>query len=482
MVYLGKKKREIVISPIGYSAESVTGSCNIIEYEDTMIACECGGVQEGHTILDNYNMNKRMISKIKAKELDYIFINHNHYDHIANICSLYAIGCTAKIIAPKGSSRILKEMWLDSCKINAKDCEYLQRKTGRTYEPFYTYEDIMRTIDNIYEYESNEIIELDDKLSFRYINAGHIMLSKQLELFIKINNHVNKILITSDLGNITTQDKRVFVEKFEPVVKANLAIVESTYGLRSKRNGKKDFNKDLEKIKTVIEQYCVDNGRRVLIPTFSLDKTPIVLWYLYEMFGKDESFKIPIIVDSPLAIRLLKCYGEILQGEQKEMFDEMMEWKNIQLVVEHEDSARLLNEKGGKVIVSSGGMCQSGRSVAWAQSIIPCSNDIIIFCGYCGIDTLGWKIKNSKFQKTITINNKVLKNRCQVIDLHSFSSHMQHEDLVNYYKSIQADRIYLIHGDKQARLELKEDLEEELRKMCKSTKVGIVTKDMRISL
>ena len=479
---LGKKKKEITISPIGYSAESVTGSCNIIEYEDTMIAVECGGIQEGHTILDNYNMNKRMIGKIKAKDLDYIFIEHLHYDHISNICSLFAIGCTAKIIAPKGSSLILKEMWLDSCKINTKDCEYLQRKTGRTYEPFYTYDDIMRTLDNITEYESNEIIELDDKLSFRYTNAGHIMLSKQLELFIKINNHVNKILVTSDLGNITTQDKRVFVENFEPVVKANIAIVESTYGLRSKRNGKKDFNKDLEKIKTVIEQYCVDRNRRCLIPTFSLDKTAIVLWYLYEMFGKDESFKVPIIVDSPLAIRLLNCYGQILKDEQKDMFEEMMSWNNIVLVAEHEESTRLIAEKGAKVVVSSGGMLQSGRSVAWAQSIIPCSNDIIIFCGYCGIDTLGWKIKNAKQQKTITINNKVLKNRCQVIDLHSFSSHMQHDDLVNYYKSIQSDRIYLIHGDLQARIELKSHLEEELSKMCKSTKVGIITKDMRISL
>lgn len=477
-----KKKREITISPIGYSSESVTGSCNIIEYGETMLAIEFGGCQEGHTILENYNMNKRMIGKVKVKELDYIFINHLHYDHIGQMPSLYSIGCQAKIIAPKGSSPILKEMWLDSCKINTKDCEYLQRKTGRTYEPFYTYDDIVRTLDNIMEYKSNEIIELDDKLSFRYVNAGHIMLSKQLELFIKINNHINKILITSDLGNITTQNKRVFVENFEPVVKANLAIVESTYGLRSKRNSKKDFDKDLEKIKSVIEQYCVDSNNRVLIPTFSLDKTPIVLWYLYEMFGKDEKFKVPIIVDSPLAIRLLNCYREVLQGEQKDMFDEMMEWKNIKITTEHEDSTRLIAEKGSKIIVSSGGMLQSGRSVAWAQSIIPCSNDIIIFCGYCGIGTLGWKIKNSKQQKTITINNKVLRNRCQMIDLHSFSSHMQHDDLVNYYKSIQADRIYLIHGDKQARIELKEDLENELRKMCKSTKVGIVTKDMRISL
>lgn len=482
---MGKKKREITITPVGFSAQSVTGSCNIVEYLDTMFAVELGGIQEGHTVLANYNMNKQMLSEIKRKELQYVFVCHMHYDHIGMIPAVYAKGGTAKIIAPKGSTSILKEMWMDSVHIMERDCEALMKKSDKTYMPFYTENDVMMALSYVEEYPANEIISISDELSFRYSPAGHIMLSQQLELFITINNHTSKVLITSDLGNLVTEDKRVFVENLKRVEKANIILGESTYGLRNKRNKKKDLEKDLEKIRSVIEQFCVHSNNRVLIPTFSLDKTAVMLWYLYQMFGQDENFKVPILVDSPLAIRLLNCYSFILSDfndERSEKFEAMMSWKNIKLINEYTDSAAAMEDKNAKVILSSGGMLQSGRSVTWAQHIIPRSSDCILFAGYCGESTLGWKIKHAKEQKTITINNKVVANRCQVVELLSFSSHMQHTDLVNYYKGIVADKIYLLHGDEQARLELKEDLQEELSRMCKSTKVSIVNKSTVIRL
>lgn len=480
-----KVKREITITPVGYSAQGVTGSCSIVEYGETMLAVELGGIQEGHTVLQNYNMNKHMLSNIKAKALKYIFVCHCHYDHIGMIPAAFANGSSAMVIVPKGSSSILREMWMDSAKIMQKDCETLNKKTGKSYYPFYNEEDISVALSNIIEYAPNEIVELSDELSFRYSPAGHIMLSQQLELFIKLHNHVNKVLFTSDLGNLATEKQRIFVEDFHPVPKAAVVIGESTYGLRSKRNSKKDLQKDLEKIKTVIEQFCISNHSRVLFPTFSLDKTAVMLWYLYQLFGEDKNFHIPVIIDSPLAIRLLDCYEEILKGyddERYQRFKEMMNWKNIVLVKEYLDSAAAIEDKGAKIIISSGGMLQSGRAIAWAQSIIPRSNDCIVFAGYCGEDTFGWKLKHANAQKTITLNNKVMPNRCQVIDLMAFSSHMQHDDLVNYYKGITADKIYLLHGDEEARLELKEHLQEELQKMCKTTKVAVVNKSTVIHL
>lgn len=482
---MSKKKREITITPVGYSAQGVTGSCNIFEYQDMMFAVELGGIQEGHTVLSNYNMNKQMLSDIKFKSLEYIFVCHLHYDHIGMIPAAYAKGSSAKIIVPKGSTSILKEMWLDSVHIMQRDCESLMKKYDKTYIPFYTEEDVQIALAHIEEYASNEIFALTDELSFRYSPAGHIMLSQQLELFITINNHTSKILVTSDLGNLVTEDRRIFVENLKRVEKANIILGESTYGHRSKRNKKKDLDKDLEKIKSVIEQFCVHSNNRVLIPTFSLDKTAVMLWYLYQMFGNDKNFKVPVLVDSPLAIRLLNCYSSILKecdNERSEKFEEMMSWENIKLINEYTDSAAAMEDKNAKVIISSGGMLQSGRSVTWAQHIIPRSNDCILFAGYCGEATLGWKIKHAKEQKTITINNKVVSNRCQVVELLSFSSHMQHDDLVNYYKGIVADKIYLLHGDEEARTELKEDLHKALSNMCRSTKVSIINKSTVIRI
>lgn len=480
---MAKHKYNIKITPLGYAAQSVTGSCNLIEFDDTKFLVEFGGIQECHTPLANYRANKEQLSKIKPQELQYIFLCHNHYDHIGLVPALYASGkCNAQIVVPSGSVSILKEMWLDSAKIMERDCDYLSRKFHKEFFPFYTPRDIETALAYVQEYPILEMIHVTNTFSFRYIPSGHILLACQLELYVKNNNHTSKLLITSDLGNTITEDMKFFTDKFQAVSKATIVIGESTYGGRITKNRKKDFLKDMEKIKSTILQYCVDNRGRVLFPTFSLDRTPFMMWIIYSLFKDDREFHVPVIIDSPLAIRLLHCYSSILSGESKLKFDEMMNWNNFLFIYDYEDSAAAISDSTPKVILSSGGMLQSGRSVQWAQSIIPRSSDCIVFSGYCGEGTLGYKIKHSKEQKTVTINNKILNNKCQMAEIASMSSHMQHTELVNYYSNIHADAIYLVHGDLESRVKLKSALETELHRMCKTTKVKIANKSTEITL
>ena len=127
-------------------------------------------------------------------------------------------------------------------------------------------------------------------------------------------------------------------------------------------------------------------------------------------------------------------------------------------------------------------MLCAGRSVKWVQDILPKENDCILFVGFAGGDTLAGKIKNGREQKTININGKPYKNKCQLVDLHSYSSHMQRNDLLNYYKGINAEKIYLVHGDQQARFEFKEDLEIAISDALKTTRVIITNKGTKIKL
>ena len=287
-------------------------------------------IQGEHTVLENYKANMKYIQKIRPQELQYIIIGHVHQDHIGMIPTLYARGkCNAKIIVPKGSTSILREMWLDSSFINCRDVEVINLKNDRNYEPFYTEDVVYKTLEYIEEIDSDKIVSLSDELAIRYTDAGHILLSKQCEVYIYGGSRTRKILFSSDLGNISTQDTRVFVENFKPVTSANIAIMECTYASKERQCTKETYKKDVTKIKSVVEQYCIDNNSRVLIPSFSLDRTPYILWILYSLFGNDENFKIPILIDSPLANRLLDCYSSILDGEKKELFDEIMSWNNI---------------------------------------------------------------------------------------------------------------------------------------------------------
>lgn len=439
-------------------------------------------IQGEHTVLENYKANMKYIQKIRPQELQYIIIGHVHQDHIGMIPTLYARGkCNAKIIVPKGSTSILKEMWLDSSFINCRDVEVINLKNDRNYEPFYTEDVVYKTIEYIEEIDSDKIVSLSDELAIRYTDAGHILLSKQCEVYINGGSRTRKILFSSDLGNISTQDTRVFVENFKPVTSANIAIMECTYASKERQCTKETYKKDVTKIKSVVEQYCIDNNSRVLIPSFSLDRTPYILWILYSLFGKDENFKIPILIDSPLANRLLDCYSSILDGKKKELFDEIISWNNIKRIIQPEASKAAIADKSAKIILSSSGMLTAGRSVKWTQSILPNENDCILFMGYSGENTLAWKIKHGKDHKTININGKPYKNKAQIYDLKSFSSHMQRNEMINYYKSINCEKIYLVHSDSN-KIEFKHDLENAISDCLKSTKVVAVNSGTKISL
>ena len=440
-------------------------------------------IQDNSTILENYKENSSILNKIKSKSVEMIVIGHLHCDHVGLIPMLFARGNTqAKIIVPENSTSILKEMWCDCCYINNRDIETLNRKGDRSYTPLYTENEVEMALSRIVEIPVGDIVDIDENVSIRYTPAGHILCSCQTELYINGDSHTRKILFTSDLGNPMIENRKVFVEPFKKVTSANIVIGESTYGRRKGSMTKKDIELDQKKMKAVVEQYCVDNKNRVLIPTFSLDRMPFIIWELYQLFGKDENFKIPVLVDSPLANRLLDCYSSILTDEKKEKFDEMMSWKNIKRVINPEDSKAAISDSNPKIILASSGMLTAGRSLKWVQNILPKEEDCILFVGYAGTDTLAGKIKNCREQKTININGKPYKNKCQLVDLHSYSSHMQRKDLINYYKGINTEKIYLVHGDKQARMELKEDLEKELENCLKSTRVVIVNKGTKIKL
>lgn len=480
---MAKKKDKVVVEIIGGNAESVTGSCTKITTVQNTYLFELGMIQDGHTPLENYRLNSKLINNIKPQEITTIIIGHLHLDHIGMIPALYTRSkCNAKIIVPKHSTAILQEMWLDAAYINGRECEVMNLKGNHYYEPFYDNDVVMQTLQYVQELDSDEIISLSDELAIRYTDAGHILLSKQTEIFINGGTHTRKILMTSDLGNLATQSSRIFVEDFKPVTTANIVIGECTYSARGKEINKKTLETDKQKIKSVIEQYCVDNKHRVLIPTFSLDRMPYILWILYSLFGTDESFDIPILVDSPLANRLLDCYSNILEGDAKQCFDEMMNWKNIRRIITPEDSRAAIADKSPKVICASSGMLTAGRSVKWTQNILPNENDAILFIGFASENTLAANIKHERDHKTININGKPYKNKCQIIDLHSFSSHMQRTDLINYYKSINCEKIYLVHSNNNSKLEFKEDLEKAISDCLKSTRVVAVNKGTKINL
>lgn len=481
---MSKKKGKVTIKFIGNNATSVTGSATLISFEDRNILFEFGGIQEGRTTYDNYKLNKELVRKVKAKDIEMIIGGHfMHYDHGGNVPALVKQNANIRVITPINTKGILREMWLDSANISVRDCEELERKyPDKLFQPIYDVNDVEISLRKVEEYDVGIIHELDENVSIRYTYSGHIFGACQCEVFIKCNGRIHKILFTSDLGNIAIQNYKPFVQKFEPVYNSNIAICESTYGLNMNKTTSKSIQKDLEKIKTVIDQYCNDNNRRVLMPVFSLDKCPNVLWLIYQMFKDVPHFKTKVLVDSPLTNRLLDSYKSVLANEALEQYEGMLSWKNLVRIVDPEESKYAMEHWTNICVLSSGGMLQSGRSVRWARELLPHSNDCLILSGYCGENTLGWKIKNCSDQKTINIGGVPVKNKAQIVNVISLSSHMQHDDLVKYYSSMHTGKIYLVHGDMDAKIALSKDLKSAIANNSMSTGVCVVNKGTTITL
>ena len=472
---MAKAKNKIKISMIGTNASDVTGSMTHLQMQDYQLLLEAG-IYQGGSLKDEHNINSAKFP-FKPKDIDYLFLGHVHADHSLLTPRLIKEGFEGRIIAPKGTSKLFKIMALDSAKIMDRDIFSLNKKYDMSADPIYNADDVYNTLNYFDEYEIGEVIKLNDSISFRFVNSGHIILSAQIELILTENNHTRKILYTSDLGNSIPKN---YITPFEPVEKCNVCIGETTYAKASRNFSLKDRDTDLKKIKDVILNTCNEKKGKVLIPVFSLDRAQNLLTYIYDIFKDDESFKTLVLLDSPLSQRITECYLELLEGEQLDKLKEVLAWDNIRIVSDYKDSEAWQNGKQPCVILAASGFLKNGRSKTWAAKILPDSRSHILFVGFSNENSLATKVKNGNKQKTITIDKKSIPNRCGISDLKSFSSHMQRSELLKYYSDMNCEKVVLVHGNFKDKVEFSHDLQDEISRKNHTSKVVVANRSTAI--
>lgn len=473
-----KSKSKINIKFCGGNSWDVTGSMTYIETPNRKILLECGLWQSTGSTLENWKINSRRFD-FKPNKLDYVFSCDRHVDHIGLIPRLYSSGATCPIIAPRGSKPIAEILMRDSARIIAGDAASLSEKLGREYVPFYLDSDVDTALGYWTEYD-DEIVTLDEFVKFRFVPSGHIPFARQLELWITEGNVTKKIVYTSDLGNIHLP--KPYTEPFKSVFgqRADIVIAESTYAHEEKIANKKMRKKDLEKLRMVVEQTCVEQQRRILIPSFALARTQEILTVLYDLFSK-EDFDIPVYIDSPMAQNISRAYCDVLEGEAAEEWREVLAWKNIHFVGDYIESRELRDSGKPCIVIASSGFMVAGRSVAWCASLLPNTDDRIVTVGYAPPGSMAYTIKQGE-QKTISISGKRYANRCQITNLGSFSSHIQRDSIIKEYGKTNAEKLFLVHGDIDGRISIKPEIEAELSKNNLSTKVVVVQKNMVVNI
>lgn len=477
-----KKKKGDGIYFTGQSAIDVTGSQYLVKFGEYQCLLECGLHQSSsNDYLDSYKVNSRKF-QFNPKEIDFVFVCHAHIDHSGLIPRLVKEGFSGEIICTFKTAKIMKALLMNCAYIVQDEARVLSKRYHREYKPLFDESDVLKTMSLVHVYDEYNIVKvLNEKISFQWLKNSHCIGAAQLQLILQDEIKTKKILYTSDIGALSTNNH--YVEDTEiPKVFSDVTLMESTYG-SDKRTLEKTREFDLEHLRVAIKTTLERNGS-VVMPCFSFSRTQELLTNLYLLFKDDADFKSQVIVDSVLSCEISDIYSDILEYGYADLWEDVSSWDKVVFISDKDKSQDNIADNMPKIILSSSGFCTNGRVVNYLKKYIKDINSMIIFSGYVGDNPsyLSYRIKNYCNRSTIKINKEEIPNKADCVTLSTFSSHANHSDLIKYGSSLNTNKLVLVHGSEESKKCLSEKLKQSISKNDKTYKVVCANKDMVIHL
>ena len=449
------------------AARVVTGSNYLVEAAGKKFLVDCGLYQgqakEEEKNYDEFHFN--------IDEIDFMLLTHAHIDHSGRIPKLYKDGYRNPIITTKATKDLCEIMLPDSGHIQEMELEWKNRKRKRQgkkeFEIIYTAEDAEKSLELFKAVNYDEIIEIDENIKVRFNDAGHMLGSAIIEIWINENGKEEKIVFTGDIGNndIPLLSSPTMIET------ADYLVMESTYGNRLHiRNDKK-----AEIFLNTIYETIIKGGN-VVIPSFAVGRTQEILYELNKIKEntEDENFirkynvlmETPVYVDSPLAIsatEIFKKNEDLFDYDVKqeiERGDNPLEFPGLTFTRSAEESKSLNEDDTPKIIISASGMCDVGRIKHHLKHNIWNSRNTILFVGYQAPGTLGRKIIDGA--KKIKIFGEEIAVNAKIEYIEGYSGHADQEWLLNFIYSFmkKPSQIILVHGETDSQEVLKEKIEQ----------------------
>ena len=393
-----------------YGATSgVTGSCHILRANGKTILLDCGLIQGRREEMEK---NRRPFP-FSPNDIDAVVLSHGHIDHSGRIPLLVKQGYEGPIYTQNATADLLSILLQDSAYLQEKDAQYKNKKLKRQdkplIEPLYTIDDAINALSDVIGLRYREKKEILPGVEIRFQDAGHILGSASVEIWLNEGGKERKIVFSGDLGQYDTpilNDPAVITE-------ADHVIVESTYGNRRHR----DREETIAEIGEVIQAATNEKGN-LLIPAFSIGRSQEILYYLGKYYDEWDLDRWQVFLDSPMAIKASKVYWEYphLYDEEatrlRKQINEMPHLRNLHLTQSAEESMAINQIKSGAIIISASGMCTGGRILHHLKHNISHRGSHIMIVGYQAHGTLGgvnkgFRIKNNVMY-TYTQNRKGL--------------------------------------------------------------------------
>ena len=457
------------------AARTVTGSNFLVEAAGKKFLVDCG-MYQGKITEQLENSDPFVYS---VNEIDFMLLTHAHIDHSGRIPKLYNEGFKGPIYATKATCDLCGIMLPDSGHIQEVEIEWKNRKRMREgldpLPPLYTAEEAYDSLEIFHPVQYDEIVEVDENISVRFNDAGHMLGSAIIEIWVTEDGKTTKAVFTGDLGN----NDLPLLDSPTMISNADYLIMESTYGNRLHMRNDEKATMFLD-----IVSETLDKGGRVIIPSFAVGRTQEILYELDKLkedLGQDEEFakkyeklmNVPVYVDSPLAIsatEVFKKNTELFEEEIQEKLkrgDNPLEFRGLQFTPSAEESKALNEDHTPAIILSASGMCEVGRIKHHLKHNLWNPNSTILFVGYQAPGTLGRTIVDGAEKVKIFGEEIAINARVEYIE--GYSGHADQTWLLNFIWSFTnpPKHVFLVHGEYEGQEELKRKIEETSE--CKVT-------------
>ncbi|HEX6993936.1 MAG TPA: MBL fold metallo-hydrolase [Gammaproteobacteria bacterium] len=426
------------------AAGGVTGSCYLLKTSRHTLLLECGQIQ-GRREEEERN---REPFPVPVDEIDAVVLSHAHIDHSGRLPLLRREGYRGPVYTHSASRALCEILLRDSAYLHEKDAETENNKRRRNGQPpitpLYTQEDAERVMVQFRPLEYGERRAILPGIEIRLSDAGHILGSGIVEVWIEDRGVRRKLAFSGDLGYA---DAPVMNDP-TPIESADLVLLESTYGDRNHR----PFPATLAELESIFEA-AADGGGNVLIPAFAVGRTQDLLYLMAEHYAEWRLDRWRVVLDSPMGIGATGVYSQYRHLYRAELFEHGRHWPtlpNFDATPTPQESQRLNDVRSGLIVIAGSGMCNGGRIRHHLKHNLWRPECHVVIVGYQAEGTLGRKLVDGA--EYVRLWNEEIRVNAQVHTVGGLSAHADQAGLVDWYRGF-ANRppVYLVHGEDRAR-------------------------------
>ncbi len=433
------------------AVRTVTGSLHEIQVDGKRYLLDCG-LYQGRRKEAN-ERNKTL--PFPANSIDAVILSHAHIDHSGNLPSLAKQGYTGPIYATPPTANLCDAMLRDSAYVQERDAEFLNKRHQRRkaleaindnglIEPLYTEADAEQAIKLFRPVPSYTPTKLNDYLSFESFNAGHMLGSSCLVLHYHDNGKRVRLGFSGDVGRPGLS----IIRDPDQMPKVDYLIMETTYGDRLH----KELDAVNDKLAEIVNRTAARGGK-IIVPAFAVGRTQQLVLMLHELSDQKRIPRIPVFVDSPLAVNVTKIFqkhSECFDDETRQFLLEGQEpfsFGNLRYVQDVGESKALNDLRGPFVVISASGMCEAGRILHHLKNNIEDPRNTVLITGFQAENTLGRKIVNR--MQEVPIFGEPMRLRAEVAKLNELSGHADQRELLAWLKPMAQGlkKIFLVHGE-----------------------------------